>query len=168
MSTPLRRARVYRNVELPQQWLGLEPFDALGVITLGWLLMLVNRAGMGWNALLLVLTYAGLRLGKRGKPEGFTRSVVRHYLRRPFFSAAARDRQAAAHPFTGAVPAPSTSEARRASPPAVERSALGRTLPSPGGVPPPSTSDARRAFPQLTAGVPAAASGGSHLKGDRS
>src|SRR5262245_39449857 len=134
----LRRAKVYRNVELPQQWLGLEPFDALGVITLGWLLMLVNRQGMGWNALLLVLTYAGLRIGKRGKPEGYTRSVVRFYHRRPFFAAAAPDSQAAAHPF----PAP-----------AVERSALGRTRPSTGGEPPPSTSEARRASPPLTAGL---------------
>jgi hypothetical protein len=97
--TALRRAKVYRNVELPQQWLGLEPFDALGVITLGWLLMLVNRGGMGWNLLVLLGAYAALRVGKRGKPEGFTRSLVRHYLRRPFFSAAAPDREGAAHPF---------------------------------------------------------------------
>ncbi len=27
----LQRAKVYRNVELRQQWLGLEPFDALAL-----------------------------------------------------------------------------------------------------------------------------------------
>jgi hypothetical protein len=115
--TSLRRARVYRNVELPQEWLGLEPFDALSVITLGWLLMLVNRQAVGWNALALVLAYVGLRLFKRRKPEGYSRSLLRFYLRRPFFSAAAPDREGARQVFLqGACRPP-----RRAEPDAPTR-----------------------------------------------
>ena len=95
----LRRARVYRNVELAQVWLGLEPFDALSVITLGWFLQLLNRGALGWNLFFVALAYAFVRVAKRGKPEGYTRALVRFYTRRPFFSALAPDREAASHPF---------------------------------------------------------------------
>src|SRR5262245_45459855 len=156
MST-LRRARVYRNVELPQQWLGLEPFDALGVITLGWFLMLVNRGAVGLNLLVLVLAYGAVRIGKRGKPEGFTRSLIRHYLRLPIFSGAAPDRQAAARPFpVAAVAGSACSRARTATGAAQSR------------VPSHSTGGARRAPSLSAAGIPAVASRGSHAKGEPS
>ncbi len=99
MSQPLARARVYRNVELRQEWLGLEPFDAVVLGAMAWLLMLVNRSGLAWNLVALVLTYAGLRIAKRGKPEGYTTTLVRFYLRRPFYSAAAPDRKLGAQSF---------------------------------------------------------------------
>ena len=137
----LRRAKVFRNVELPQQWLGLEPFDALGVITLGWLLMVVNRGAVGLNLLVVVLTYGAVRIGKRGKPEGFTRSVIRHYLRPPVFSAAAPDRQGAANPF------PVT---------AVTQVAMVRQSATPGTSSPP------------VVGSPSAARRASHSKGEPS
>ncbi len=98
-STPLARARVYRNIELRTHLLGLEPFDLLALGALAWLLMLVNRGGLTWNVLALVLAYAGLRIAKRGKPEGYTTTLFRFYLRRPFFSAAAPDRKLAGRPF---------------------------------------------------------------------
>jgi len=94
------RAKVYRNVELRQEWLGLEPFDVLALGALLWVLMLLYRHALGWNLLILVSAWAGLRLLKRGKPPGFTTALVRFYLvRRPFFSAAARDLELATHPF---------------------------------------------------------------------
>lgn len=101
--TQLARARVYRNVELRQQWLGLEPVDAIALGGLAWLLMLVNRHGLGWNVLVVVVAFFALRLFKRGKPEGHTTAVLKHYVRKPFFSAAAPDAQAALHPFQGVV-----------------------------------------------------------------
>ena len=99
MAEPLARARVYRNVELRQEWLGLEPFDAVALGALAWLLMLVNRNGIAWNVLALVIAYAALRIAKRGKPEGYTTTLLRYYLRRPFFSAAAPDEKLAGRSF---------------------------------------------------------------------
>ena len=94
------RAKVYRNVERRQEWLGLEPLDALALGALLWVLMLLHRQALGWNVLVIASAWAGLRLFKRGRAPGFTSALVRFYLlRRPFFSAAARDRAVAAHPF---------------------------------------------------------------------
>ena len=94
------RAKVYRNVDRRQEWLGLEPLDALGLGGLLWLLMLLYRHAFGWNLLIVVTAWVGLRLVKRGKPSGFTAALVRFYLvRRPFFSAAAQDRDSKARPF---------------------------------------------------------------------
>jgi hypothetical protein len=91
MTQPLARAKVYRNIELRTHLLGLEPFDLVALGAFAWLLMLVNRAGMAWNLVALVIAYAGLRIAKRGRPEGYTTTLLRFYLRRPFFSAAAPD-----------------------------------------------------------------------------
>lgn len=91
----LARAKVYRNVELRQEWLGLEPFDAVALGALAWLLMLVNRSGVAWNVLALLVAYVALRVAKRGKPEGYTTTLIRYFVRRPFYSAAAPDSQLA-------------------------------------------------------------------------
>jgi hypothetical protein len=106
----LARAKVYRNVELRQQWLGLEPFDAIGLGALAWLLMLVHRSGIAWNLVLLAAAYVGLRIAKRGKPEGYSTTVARYFVRRPFFSAAAADSRLAGRPF-----APTSATQRRPS-----------------------------------------------------
>jgi hypothetical protein len=98
----LARAKVYRNIELRQEWLGLEPFDALALITAAWVLLALSRRGLLWNVAILVVLYAGLRIVKRGKPEGYTTALVRHYVRRPFFSALAPDAEGVRHPFLGA------------------------------------------------------------------
>jgi hypothetical protein len=103
MSQPLARARVYRNIELRQSVLGLEPFDVVVIGALAWLLMLVNRSGVAWNVLALVVAYAALRVAKRGKPEGYTTTLIRYFVRRPFFSAAAPDTQLAGRPFIPAA-----------------------------------------------------------------
>lgn len=98
--TPLSRAKVYRNVELRQQWLGLDLFDLVLVAALFTVLLLVNRRAIGWHVLVVGLAIAGLRLIKRGKPEGYTTTLVCFYfVRKPFFSAAATDTEGAAHPF---------------------------------------------------------------------
>ncbi len=99
MAQPLERAKVYRNVELRQEWLGLEPFDAVALGAFAWLLMLINKSGVAWNVLALVIAYAGLRIAKRGKPEGYTTTLIRHFVRRPFYSAAAPDVQLAGRSF---------------------------------------------------------------------
>jgi hypothetical protein len=103
MTERLARAKVYRNVELRQQWLGVEPLDAVSLGALAWLLMLVNRSGLSWNLLALALAYGGLRVAKRGKPKGYTTTLLRYYLRRPFFSAAAPDRRLSGSPFPEAT-----------------------------------------------------------------
>ena len=99
MSQSLARAPVYRNVELRQEWLGLEPFDAVTLGALTWVLMLVNRNGVAWNLLALVIAYSAMRIAKRGRPEGYTTTLIRYFVRRPFYSAAAPDRKLSGHPF---------------------------------------------------------------------
>ncbi len=108
----LQRAKVYRNVELRQEWLGLEPFDLVALGGLAWILMLVNRAGLAWNLLTIAIAYVALRLAKRGKPENYTTTVIRFFLRRPFFSAAARARRAIAFPSHGSAPPERTRSPR--------------------------------------------------------
>lgn len=99
MAQSLERAKVYRNVELRQEWLGLEPFDAVALGAFAWVLMLVNKSGIAWNVLALVIAYAGLRIAKRGKPEAYTTTLIRFFVRRPFYSAAAPDTQLAGRSF---------------------------------------------------------------------
>ena len=48
------RAKVYRNVERRQEWLGLEPFDALAILALLWVLMLLYRHALTFNLLAVV------------------------------------------------------------------------------------------------------------------
>jgi hypothetical protein len=116
MAQPLARAKVYRNVDLRQEWLGLEPFDVVMLGAIAWLLMLVNRDGIAWNLLALVIAYASLRIAKRGKPEGFTTTIIRYFVRRPFFSAAARDVELSGRPFPHAAQArPLPNPARRST-----------------------------------------------------
>lgn len=99
MNQSLARARVYRNIELRQEWLGLEPFDAVALGAFAWLLMLINKSGIAWNLLALATAYVGLRIAKRGKPEGYTTTLLRYFVRRPFYSAAAPDRKLDGTPF---------------------------------------------------------------------
>jgi len=113
MTQPLARAKVYRNVELRQEWLGLEPFDAVALGAFAWLLMLINKSGIAWNILALVIAYAGLRIAKRGKPEGFTTTLIRYFVRRPFYSAAAPDRKLTGHPFLNPTELSNNPDPRR-------------------------------------------------------
>ena len=90
MSGPAR-AKVYRNLELRQAWLGLEPLDAILLAAWFWLLSVVNAGGLGWNVLAALVSYAGLRLAKRGRPDGYLAALLRFHTRGPFHSAAAGD-----------------------------------------------------------------------------
>jgi hypothetical protein len=98
MSAP-DRAKVYRNIELRQRWFGLDPVDLFALGGLAWLLNLLSSGTVGWNLLVVAIGAAALRIWKRGKPEGYTTALLRFYLRRSLFSAAARDVQVAVHPF---------------------------------------------------------------------
>lgn len=67
MSAP-DRARVYRNIELRQRWLGLDPLDLFGVGGLAWLLNVMSSGTVGWNLLLVAAAAVVLRLWKRVTP----------------------------------------------------------------------------------------------------
>ena len=105
----LARAKVYRNVEMRQQWFGLEILDLFLLGAAGWALLTFNNRALGWNLIVLLVAYVLLRVAKRGKPEGYLMSLLRFYMRKPVFSAAARDRTGAAHPF----PFPNAPAVRR-------------------------------------------------------
>jgi hypothetical protein len=108
----LARAKVYRNVEMRQQWFGLEVLDVFLMGIVAWALLTFNGRALGWNLVVLVGAYVFLRVAKRGKPEGYVTSLLRFYVRKPHFSAAAPDRVGAAHPF----PFPNAPAVRRHRP----------------------------------------------------
>jgi hypothetical protein len=62
--------------------------------------MLLYKRALPLDLFAAVSAWVGLRVAKRGRPPGYSAAFVRFYLvRRPFFSAAARDREVALHPF---------------------------------------------------------------------
>jgi hypothetical protein len=87
------RARVFRNLDRRQEWLGLEPADLFVLAFVGWLLMMVAGHAMAWNFAIVIASAIALRIAKRGKPTGYLPALARFYIlrRRPFRSAAARD-----------------------------------------------------------------------------
>jgi hypothetical protein len=76
------RVPVYRNLSREPELLGLEPMDALLLGSLVWVLQTCIKPGMPVLLLTLVITYAALRLWKRGKPPGYTGTVARYAARR--------------------------------------------------------------------------------------
>ena len=96
----MARAPVYRNIDRRQQWLGLEPVDAVGLGAILWLLLTFHRGALAVNLLVVVVCFVGLRVAKRGKPSGYTTALVRYSLsRRAFLSAAEPDVVGRQHPF---------------------------------------------------------------------
>lgn len=94
------RARVYRNIGLQSSYLGLELSDLFALGIVGWLFLTFNPGALGINALGVILTYAAIRIGKRGKPAGYTLDLLRYSAsRRVFLSAAQPDKAGRAHPF---------------------------------------------------------------------
>jgi hypothetical protein len=96
----MSRAKVYRNIERRQQYLGLEAVDAVALAVVLWLLLTFHRGALGINGLVMVICYVALRVAKRGKPAGYTTDLVRFAVsRRAFLSAAEPDEHGRRHPF---------------------------------------------------------------------
>jgi hypothetical protein len=111
----MARARVHRNIEMRQQWAGLEIVDGLVILLVAGLLMFFNGRALGWNALIVVSAYVGLRVAKRGRPEGWLTAMLRFHARRAFYSAAAPDAEGRRHPFPQAVRASSPGPRTRSA-----------------------------------------------------
>ncbi len=96
----MSRARVYRNIALQSSYAGLELSDLLAVGLVGWFLLTFNPGALGINSLALVVVYLAMRIGKRGKPPGYTLDLLRYsFARRVFLSAATPDKQGRLSPF---------------------------------------------------------------------
>ena len=97
------RAKVHRHLAKSQEWLGLEPIDALCLASVFWLLLTFNRGAIAMNLLVLVVGYASLRIAKRGKPAGYTTSLIKYAARsrRSLLSAGAIDQEGRSKPFGG-------------------------------------------------------------------
>ena len=96
----LAQAKVHRNIEMQQQWGGLEIPDGILLGTLAGLLIYFNSRGFFWNVVAVAIAYVSLRIAKRGRPEGWLTAFARHFGRRSFYSAAAPDLEGRAHPFS--------------------------------------------------------------------
>ena len=96
----MARAEVYRNIDRRQQWAGVEPIDAVVLGAVLWLLMSLNGGAFAINLLAVATCYVGVRLAKRGKPDGYTKELLRFLLAdRAFLSAAEPDVDGRSHPF---------------------------------------------------------------------
>ena len=95
------RAKVFRNIDRGPRWLGLEPFDALLLAVVLWVLLTFCRSTLTIDALVLSIAYVGLRIAKRGKPTGHTMALVRYaFSKKSFLSAAEPDVVGRRHPFS--------------------------------------------------------------------
>ncbi len=72
--------RVYRNINAPDKFFGLELADGCALLLVFFAAFMVNREGLFSNGLLLVLVYLGLRALKRNKPQGYLLVLARHVL----------------------------------------------------------------------------------------
>lgn len=97
------QAKVHRHLAKNQEWLGLEPVDALGLGGVFWLLLTFNRGAIGLNLLVLVIGYVVLRVAKRGKPAGYTTALIKYSfrVRRSYLSAGQPDVEGRLHRFGG-------------------------------------------------------------------
>lgn len=97
----MARARVYRNINLQSSYVGLEPSDLLLLGVVGWFLLTFNNGAFGTNVLAIVVCYVAIRVGKRGKPPGYSLDLLRYAgSRRVYLSAACIDTQGRTHAFT--------------------------------------------------------------------
>ncbi len=72
--------RVYRNINTPDRYFGLELADACALLLAFFAAFMVNREGLFLNGLFLFLVYLGLRALKRGKPPGYLLVLARYVL----------------------------------------------------------------------------------------
>jgi len=91
--------RVYRNINSVDKFLGLELVDGCVLLLTFFTTFSINREGLFSNGLLLLLTYLGLRIMKRGKPAGYMLVLSRYVLMSRFKRAPAFAECEALRPF---------------------------------------------------------------------
>ena len=72
--------KVYRNINAVDKFLGMELADGCILLLAFFLAFMVNREGLFTNALLLLAIYFGLRVLKRGKPDGYMLVLARFVI----------------------------------------------------------------------------------------
>ena len=94
-------AKVHRHLAKSQEWLGLEPIDALALGLLTWILVTFNAGALLINLCVVCAGYAALRIAKRGKPAGYTTALVKYTARsrRALLTGHAIDRDGRRHPW---------------------------------------------------------------------
>ncbi|MDE2491538.1 MAG: hypothetical protein KGM24_11870 [Elusimicrobia bacterium] len=83
--------KVYRSINAADRLFGLELADGAVLLLVFFLAFTFNRTGLFANVLALVIAFVGLRLLKRGKPEGYVRDLTRHVLASRFKALSAFD-----------------------------------------------------------------------------
>lgn len=72
--------RVYRNINTPDKFFGLELADGCALMFVFFAAFMVNREGLFSNGLVLLIVYLGIRTLKRGKPHGYLLVLTRYVL----------------------------------------------------------------------------------------
>jgi hypothetical protein len=94
----MRPAPVYRNIGRTQELFGLELEDLLGVGIVA-AVMMVAQTPLPYAIGGLVSLYVFVRLFKRGKPAGYSRSLLRYTARPAVLCGSAPDRHGRARRF---------------------------------------------------------------------
>ncbi len=87
----MNAVQVYRNVNLPDKYFGLELADGVLLLLVFFLAFSFNREGLFANGVVLLLTYFGIRALKRNKPEGYVLDLTRYVLASRFKAVCAFD-----------------------------------------------------------------------------
>jgi len=87
----MESVKVYRSVNAPDRFFGLELADGAVLLLVFFLAFSFNREGLFANGLILLLAYFGLRALKRNKPEGYVLDLTRYVLASRFKAVCAFD-----------------------------------------------------------------------------
>lgn len=87
----MESVRVYRSINAPDRFFGLELADGVLLLLVFFLAFTVNREGLLGNGLILLLAYFGLRALKRNKPQGYVLDLTRYVLASRFKAVCAFD-----------------------------------------------------------------------------
>lgn len=87
----MNTVQVYRNVNLPDKYFGLELADGAVLLLVFFLAFSFNREGLLGNGVVLLLAYFGIRALKRNKPEGYVLDLTRYVLASRFKAVCAFD-----------------------------------------------------------------------------
>lgn len=77
----------YKRIDTKARWLGIDLFDAVGVIVV-FALLSMFLDNLFFNLSACLLTYIGLRILKASKPQGWFLDWLKYHLRSPYYSAA--------------------------------------------------------------------------------